>query len=617
MTGTPLQTNRRHVRNMNRTYLILALMPWLLKGPAFGQLPVKATDARGASISGRLTWDAAEQRWWIEPADGHRSPLAAYPLVILEHPQGSLRHQSPDHELRLWGVERVPVQIERLVDGKLLVHALGDRFHVPLTSIAQVTHFRELAPVFNSDFDRDEDLPRLAGDAAVRPGKGVAGTAGLVLQNVGDQATVTVDPAVAEGVAQLAYFDPGPARHRRGYLMEFTFRRGARRVPLQVLLLPRSAMVALAMPEGPPVAVEPIERSIGWHRLVVAQDEDGVVVTVDDALLAAFHQPLGELVECTVAVPEALAAARPDGPPAAAANRDEPLVVDDIEVRTRRRTQLPRQPAADQDEVLLYGGTQFYGELTNLDARHVSLRTEYGVLRFPWRVVHRVFLRPSQTQPVRLVGQRARLLLKTPNLLAPSESTSVRRGANLEGVLQGVEADTFLLEHPTLGRLRVPIDQVRAIMPGRYGNWLLVDSGFHHLGDAVELHMQRPYPEGNQVTWHFQLEEVPKTIWLVMDVVDMEPMYPGATYYAELRDGFLRTSVYVNGKEVDFVNRYLPRQRGRPARVRITLPRELLKVGDNTLALKQRPQRDEPGSYDDCGIWWVSLEWPIAEPRTP
>ncbi len=599
---------------MKHSLFILGCVCWLLKGAAIAQIPVRATDVRGRTIAGQLLWDGEQRRWWIVAPDGDRKPLADYSRVVLASPSEPAAGQTPDHELRLWGVERLPVQIERLEGDQLHVRALGSRLRVPLASIAQLTHFKDLAPVFNADFDQTEQKPELAGDAAVQAGKGVDQTAGLVLQNIGDRATTRLDPPIAEGVAQLLYFDPGPKQHRRGYLMEFTFRRGARRVPLQVLLLPRSSMMALAMPEGPPVAVEPIERSRGWHRLGVVQDQDGVVVTIDDALLAAFHQPLGELVECTVAVPEELAAAHARGGQQDGAG-DEPFRVDEMEVRIRRTTELPRQPAADQDEVLLYGGTQFYGTVTELDARHVALRTEYALLHFPWPAVHRVFLHPRETRPVRLTGQRARLVLRTSDPLSLASDVAPDAGANLEGILRGMDQEVFLLEHPTLGEVRIPVAQTRFILPGRYGHWLLIDSGFHHLGDAVELGMQRPYPEGNQISWHFQLDSVPETIWLVMDVVDMEPMYPGASYYGELRDGHLRTTLLLNGTEVDFVNRYLRRKRTSAVRVRIPLPREQLKEGDNVLTLKQRPQRDEPGSYDDCGIWWVGLEWPAAEPK--
>ena len=593
-------------------YYILCVVAGLLKGTVHAQIEVEALDRGGQQSSGRLVWDAEQQRWWVQTVDKERKALENYQLLRLQPPVAAEPTAAPDFEVQLWGSERLSLRVGATEDGTLTGRFAGGSIRLPLASIAWLTHFGEMVPVCDLDFDGTSEPPgvQFEGDARVAIGKGSEQSGALEVHNAGDQAVIALSQGVTEGIAQLLYNDPGPTKHRRGYLMEFLFRRGARKIPLQVLLLPGSEVLALAMPEGPPTAVEPIERRAGWHRLVLTLQQDRVLVTVDDAVLAVFHQPLGELIQLTLGVPRELGAARPQE--GQAPEEDEPLWVDDLEVRARRASQLGRQPAPDQDEVMLYGGSEFYGELVSIDAGQLTLKTDYGTLHFPWQQVYRLYLRPRSCAPIKLFGQRARILFR------PNAGLAVARRDNLEGILLGPTEGGLVLQHPTLGRLEIPLALVELIAPGRYGHWLLVDHGFHHLGDAVEPDMQRPYAEGSTVSWTFELQQVPARVWLVLDVIDMEPMVQGASYYQELKAGHLRTVVELNGKEIDFVNRYLSLgRRRRLQRVRIPLPQDLLRQGKNVLRLTQRPQRDKPDSYDDCGISWVSLEWPPEDDQSP
>ncbi|MSR59884.1 MAG: hypothetical protein EXS05_19970 [Planctomycetaceae bacterium] len=81
-------------------------------------------------------------------------------------------------------------------------------------------------------------------------------------------------------------------------------------------------------------------------------------------------------------------------------------------------------------------------------------------------------------------------------------------------------------------------------------------------------------------------------------------------YRKDLAAGHLRTELWINGRRLDDLNRHvaLRAHPDNPQRLRIAVPNAFLKAGDNTLELRQRPDRNDPQQFDDCEISRLGLE---------
>lgn len=563
----------------------------------YAPVPVQAQDYRGQTLDAELIWDADRSSPLVRVSTGEEFPLEQFRQLTPVRLRASQPHGLPWFELRFWGAERLSVQQIAGNDRQLQATLAGAAYTFPTRAIAQLSHYGAARPIMRASFD--QGLPagiELRGQARLLEGRGVDASAGVEFKTAGDELRLLLSRPLAEGTVQLLLHDPGPEALRFTLLVELEFQRGNQSVRLQVVLVPGREFWGFATPEGPPSAVEPVSRRQGWNRVRFTVESNRIGVDVNGMVLSVIHQPVGRLVQLRVA---AQASEEPQDTGAGA-----PAYVDDVQIYERLPAMLERQPAKDQDEVLLYDGQQFYGTVRDLSPEGVALQADTGTLRFPWDDVYAVFFSPGEAVSRLLKGQRARVIF------APAADSLAGQTDNLEAIITGLSDQSIELDHPLLGKVSIPLGNVARLLPGRYGYWLMLDPRFHHLGDEVDLNLQRPYPEGNQIRWSFELASVPEQVWFVADVVDLEPMQEGAPYYQQLRDGYLRTELLLNGKTVDFLNRHVPLgNRRQPRRVRIELPRAELRAGRNTLELRQQPQKDLPGSYDDFGIFAVSLEW--------
>ena len=71
-----------------------------------------------------------------------------------------------------------------------------------------------------------------------------------------------------------------------------------------------------------------------------------------------------------------------------------------------------------------------------------------------------------------------------------------------------------------------------------------------------------------------------------MDVVQVVGENSDPAYSQRVRDGELRTYVVVNGKRIDYLNRYIKTSNDAPERVAIPIPAGLLRPGKNTIRLE-------------------------------
>lgn len=187
----------------------------------------------------------------------------------------------------------------------------------------------------------------------------------------------------------------------------------------------------------------------------------------------------------------------------------------------------------------------------------------------------------------------------------------------IEGALQGVDETTIRIATPFAGTLLVPRARLRRLEVLGRGRRLVLDPFSRHLGDQLMPELDPPLPDGDSRELRFPLE-TPGTspAELVIDAVQVEGDFEGGRFVEDLRNGFLKTTLTLNGEVFDDLNRYVQNANRVPERFRIPIPAELLREGENTLVFTQLGREKETEYRDDLGLLRVALEWPEeAEPQ--
>jgi hypothetical protein len=74
----------------------------------------------------------------------------------------------------------------------------------------------------------------------------------------------------------------------------------------------------------------------------------------------------------------------------------------------------------------------------------------------------------------------------------------------------------------------------------------------------------------------------------------------------------LRTNLKLNGEPFDYLNRFVTDKNEEPMRVRVPIPRGLLRPGKNVIGFEQTGTENDPNYLDDLGLLGVALEFPAA-----
>ena len=93
-----------------------------------------------------------------------------------------------------------------------------------------------------------------------------------------------------------------------------------------------------------------------------------------------------------------------------------------------------------------------------------------------------------------------------------------------------------------------------------------------------------------------------------MDVVQVVGENSDPTYSQRIRDGELRTYIAINGKRIDYLNRYIKTNNIAPERVAIPVPAEVLRKGKNTIRLELTGMAAEEKQLDDFGVLQMAVE---------
>jgi hypothetical protein len=464
----------------------------------------------------------------------------------------------------------------------------GARLAVARDAVAAVTHAPGFVTVLEEDFETDLKAWKVTGTPTLTDRWHVSGQRSLVLTTAGQTVEYPLAKALEAGQLQV-HFHEGPARPGAGWRIELEFETASGPRTLCVEPVANADAWGADGIFGPGVR-QFVRRSSGWHRLRLEFAPAALLLTVDNAVLwhSRVQGPGGSLRSVR------LASAASSAPGRAS---DEVAFAD---FRLARRVEdLPfRREDAGQDELWLLSGDQLLGHVHTADRRMLQLHGRFGERTFLWGEVRGLYLRQEHSPPRAVQGEYVRVWLRCEEANGRDE---------LEGVVRRLDKTHLVLQHVTLGEVAIERARLHALRGLFHGRRIELENGFHHLGQNVVPTLEHPRPDGLSLRRAFHLEAVPEQAYVVVEVTELHGAHDGLA--SALARGDRATQFVVNDRPIAYLNRYVERASRTPQQIRLAVPRQFLRVGENILELRQTRDRDT-GNYEDCGVSRLAVELP-------
>jgi hypothetical protein len=514
--------------------------------------------------SGRLRFTAADRS---DLAPDHVQHLRFGPETATPFRAGVV------HQVRLTRDQRLTGELLALDAGELRLRVpWRDRLAVPRGVLVGVTTLPGQAVLCDEDFEEGLKAWKLTGMPQVTARQHTSGENALLLDAPGQSAAYVLPSPPEAGSAAVNFCVPEEAAGAKWQVeAEFQGSAGARVVGVTVADARNAYAVDAPTPRD---AGGEVARRPGWHRLAVEFGPTSLAVTIDDAVLWYSREkgPGGPLREVR------LTCAADKGAVRGAVAFDEFTLTRAVEV-------LPR-PAdtAVQDEVWLTAGDQIFGRLTHLDRRGLEVEGRFGKRTCSWAEARGAFPKRPAAPPATTEGAHVRLWLRPAAGSEPDE---------LEGVLHALDERRLTLRHAALGDLEIDRARLLRLKPLFHGKRIELDNGVRHLGEKGRLApgVQPARAEGPGVEYAVRLEGRPETARMALTLLPMEG----------------RAEVVVNGRVVEDLARYAGPKAQAAVPVRVPLPRDSLKAGDNVIEVRVR---EEAGRHGRCVVSEVALELP-------
>ncbi len=440
------------------------------------------------------------------------------------------------------------------------------------------------------------------GHPEIVDGPHVDGSRALQLAGPASSITHELAEPLAAGRLEIAFHDDGSIVPGRECVVEPTFRGPTSRAAIRIRLGWSEESLAVISPSGPTLQVQRLARSSGWHRLAIRFGPGETEISVDGRELAHGREPIGPLGSIRLAVRSEGTGEKP-GPSA---------TFDDL--RLVRFAEPPASVEVDpgQDEARLVVGDQIFGQLRSANGDRVEMQVEGRPVPLRWGEVSGLYLRRLPAQGATVEGPLARVEWL---------STPAERASNLdfvEGALIDASGDSLTIATPFTGNLTIPREALRRLSLAGWGRRIVVDVAAHHLGDepsTTRPMLDPPQPEGLSLERSFELADVPDPpAELVLDVVQVQPESGSDAFSAQVRKGELRTYALVNGRRIDYLNRHVREVGDTPERIRLPIPRGLLRPGRNVIRLELTGDHDPRPNFDDLGVLQIAIEFPKPAP---
>jgi hypothetical protein len=414
-----------------------------------------------------------------------------------------------------------------------------------------------------------------------------------------------LEEPLARGRVDIAFHDSGKVVPGRQWYLEFAFR-GSTAVRVNLGWSEETLAVA-SSPSGPSLAVQRLARRPGWHRLSLRFGPSQTEVSVDGKELANGRETDGPLTGIRLISSDSAAGSTAT---------DLAGYVDDLQIV--RLVEPPASHESDftQDEARLVVGDQLFGEVTKADIQGVAMKVDGQPISLSWGEVSGLYFRRRALQAKPIEGLLARVEWRA----AAGEDAADLDYA--EGALTGLTDKTLTFQTPYAGTLTIPRNQVRRLKVLGTGQRVVIDATSHHLGDELSTIpplLDPVEPEGGTLERSFDLGQVPKAGgFVVLNVLEVVNENSEPNYWQQVRDGYLRTFVWLNGQRIDYINHYVKTSNKTPESIKIPIPAGLARAGKNTLRIELTGTETNPNWFDDLGILEMSVEFPMSGvPTTP
>lgn len=462
-----------------------------------------------------------------------------------------------------------------------------------------------------NDFEHSDSEWTVAGVPAVpQLGEHLSGTHSLVVPS-GETPLVFRRASFPRiGRVQWYLYDPSPLSSKPRWRIELKMSdpvgatAGSSSPPWRLVLQPTERGYSSNGPSEFRLTNLPVVRESGWRQWTLLLTEDQTLLCIDGKVLAigpVLSRPLASL--SFLAMPGA----------ASASNSGVAPRVEDFLLTEPNALADAAIPYNSQPRTLLWrsNGDELFGNVTQFSSRAFTLATSKQSKQFPSADVAGVIWPVSpgvaKSEPTR--GWQVWVEL-TDGLWS-----RMRGPDRLCVALQNIEGDRLVADHPVLGRLRLPLREVRRIEPLFSGERRLLATGPVHLGDEAHADFSVPLPSGTRFESTVIFDRLPVgKCFCTFEVEDLEPSGPNtpenSPHLAALQAGHLQTQLLINGRLVGDLNRHISQRAkpGNPLRLRIPLPDGLMQTGKNVFRLQQQPAQDDPRSFDDCQISQWALE---------
>ena len=429
--------------------------------------------------------------------------------------------------------------------------------------------------------------PRLVGEKSLRiPAGGAAITRKLAAP-------------VASGRLEVAYHDDGRIVAGQSWFVDLLFRGAAGPETVRAVFDWGEESLAVRSTGGPALPVQRLARRPGWHRLAVRFGPDVTELAVDADELAHGRGPGGPLVEVRLAN-------QSDGP----GEPPDDVAVHFDDLRLVRLAEAVGNLEVDpsQDAIRLADeGDQLFGTFRAADADAIRFAIDGRDIALSWTEVAGIDFRRAPGQARAVDGLLVRVEWR------PTPGTNPRDVDRLEGALIALSEAAVTLATPHAGDLGIPRDRVRQVQVLGQARRIVLDTTPHHLGNEPSRSphlIDPPLPEGGVLERRFDLDAVPnRPAFLVLDVVEVVGEANNIQFSDLVRAGELRTSVSLDGRKFDYLNRHITTRNETPERIRLPIPVGLLHPGENRLRIEQAGKKNDPAELDDLGVLSIALEF--------
>lgn len=561
-----------------------------------------ATLADGRRLAGRLEWSdgrlaflAGDPPRRLDGADLKRVDFSPDGRAVSPAASGS---NAAPQTIRLWGDEQLTGRVVALDDDAARIETDGETLTVPRAALSAVFGPERWVDALAEDFEQ----PTSDGTGApwtllLDVGRSFAGESSLRVAGECDVRRA-IEPPLSDGEVALRFFDAAHRATGRQWLVELQFGRR----PVRLVLGWDSGRIAVESPHGPSLVVRDIPRADGWRLLRVRFSPHGLSAEVDGAPLAegaSPREPLSALRIATRSSPAVAGAPRPAEDTAVAG------WIDALRIAERVAGGACGRRDAEQDIVRLPGGDELFGTLTGYSPAEIVISGALGETRLAWAQIDAMYLRRRAPAGRAIEGPIVGAHWSVADRSA--ERRPSPRHDYLEGAVAGLTDERLLLDHPRLGRLalrREALVRLDVLYEGRRRE---IEAAFHHLGDELRPELEVIAPDGPRWELRFDVAALPVgAAWLALSVVGLEGQ--GSPFAPADENSPLRTDVVVNGRRLDYLNRHVLGTPVAGVRIRLPLPPDALRQGENRLAFEQAPSADDPTEYDDFGLWGVAIE---------